>query len=429
MVWPFSSQTPNKTGIQPARLNRPNFNQIHAQPLPLKTYPLPPLILHNPLSVLHVTFAYFWQFVTPTPSHPQPLYRGYFSHETSFVHVTDEESIRELWQHGFFGKGSLSRSEPAWFEREKIRRGLQAGETSEQYTKKRREERKEFKKERARKERAIIDKKLAEEGKPQLDRVAGKKDDRRTDVKDNVSIEETIPAEEECSIQKNSIEGAPKPSDIPMLNGSIISPKNETTGIVDQEHLQLNPEEAFFLVYGLGVLNIEDLASLSPFPTEALFALFRAHSYFPPRPIDQLQPDDPFLLSYVVYHHFRSLGWVVRPGIKFAVDYLLYNRGPVFSHAEFAVIVLPSYSHPYWSSTPKAMEMAKRRERKSWWWLHCTNRVQTQVRKSLVVVFVEVPPSLDDGLKDGKIDIGDILRRFKVREVMLRRWTPNRSRD
>ncbi|KAL9046227.1 MAG: hypothetical protein Q9214_000887 [Letrouitia sp. 1 TL-2023] len=429
MVWSFSSQTPNKTGIQPARLTRPSFNQIHCQPLPLKTYPLPPLIPHNLLSVLHVTFAYLWQFVTPTPSHPQPLYRGFFSHETNSVHITDEESIRGLWQHGFFGKGSLSRSELAWFEREKIRRGLQAGETSEQYTKKRREERKEFKKERARKERAIIDEKLAEEGKPQLNGAAGKKDDRGTDVKDNVIIEETISAEEECSIQKKSNEGAPNASDISTLNGSIISSQNETTQIINQEHLQLNLEEAFFLVYGLGVLKIEDLASLSPFPAEALFTIFRAHSYFPPRPIDQLQPDDPFLLSYVVYHHFRSLGWVVRPGIKFAVDYLLYNRGPVFSHAEFAVIVLPSYSHPYWSSTLKAVETAKRRERKSWWWLHCTNRVQTQVRKSLVVVFVEVPPPLDEAVKDGKIDIGEYLRRFKVRELMLRRWTPNRSRD
>ncbi|KAI4213143.1 MAG: hypothetical protein LQ351_004297 [Letrouitia transgressa] len=429
MVWPFLSQSSNKNGAPPARHTRLNFNEIHAQPLPLKTYPLPPLIPHNLLSVLHVTFAYLWQFITPTPSHPQPLYKGYFSRETNSVHITDEESIRGLWQHGFFGKGSLSRSEPAWFEREKIRRGLQTGETSEQYTKKRREERKEFKKERARKERAAIEEKLAEEKYLQLNGVAGKKDDSRTDVKDNVSVEETIPTEEEYSIQKNSNEGVPKTCDIPTLNGSIISPQNEASRIINQEHLQLNPEEAFFLVYGLGVLNIEDLASSSLLLPEALFALFRAHSYFPPRPIDQLQPDDPFLLSYVVYHHFRSLGWVVRPGIKFAVDYLLYNRGPVFSHAEFAVIVLPSYSHPYWSSTPKAMKTAKRRERKSWWWLHCTNRVQTQVRKSLVVVFVEVPPSVDDSVKDGKIDIGDILGRFKVRELMLRRWTPNRSRD
>jgi tRNA-splicing endonuclease subunit Sen2 len=47
-----------------------------------------------------------------------------------------------------------------------------------------------------------------------------------------------------------------------------------------------------------------------------------------------MRPDNPFLTSYVVYHYFRSLGWVVKSGTKFCVDYLLYKKGPVFSHAE-----------------------------------------------------------------------------------------------
>jgi len=50
-----------------------------------------------------------------------------------------------------------------------------------------------------------------------------------------------------------------------------------------------------------------------------------------------LQLDNPFLINYVVYHHYRSLGWVVKGGIKFCVDYLLYKRGPVFSHAEWVM--------------------------------------------------------------------------------------------
>ena len=52
-------------------------------------------------------------------------------------------------------------------------------------------------------------------------------------------------------------------------------------------------------------------------------------------PQQLLQFDNPFLINYVVYHHYRSLGWVVKGGIKFCVDYLLYKRGPVFSHAEW----------------------------------------------------------------------------------------------
>lgn len=57
----------------------------------------------------------------------------------------------------------------------------------------------------------------------------------------------------------------------------------------------------------------------------------------PPSPTPQkyLQFDNPFLINYAVYHHYRSLGWVVKGGIKFCVDYLLYKRGPVFTHAEY----------------------------------------------------------------------------------------------
>lgn len=46
------------------------------------------------------------------------------------------------------------------------------------------------------------------------------------------------------------------------------------------------------------------------------------------------RPDNPFLVNYAIYHHYRSLGWVVKGGIKFCVDYLLYKKGPVFHHAE-----------------------------------------------------------------------------------------------
>jgi len=138
--------------------------------------------------------------------------------------------------------------------------------------------------------------------------------------------------------------------------------------------------------------------------------------------------DDPFLLSYVVYHHFRSLGWVIRPGVKFAVDYLLYNRGPVFSHAAFAVIIVPSYDHPYWSETPgRRREVEAKRKSKDWWWFHCVNRIQSQVVKTLVLVYVEVPPPVHND--DGIINIGKFLKRYKVREYTFKRWVANRSRE
>ena len=60
------------------------------------------------------------------------------------------------------------------------------------------------------------------------------------------------------------------------------------------------------------------------------------------------------------------------------------------------------------------------------------NRVQSQVLKNLVIAFVEVPPPLvGEGMGgDGEVrDVTALLKRYKVREMVIKRWTPNRSRD
>ncbi|KAI4147710.1 MAG: hypothetical protein L6R39_003034 [Caloplaca ligustica] len=434
----FEAQAPPsqpEAGPNPPRPFRPNYNKLYAQPLPIKTYPLPPLIPHNPLSLLQIAFTYFFQFIIPPSSHPAIPLRGDFSVETRSIHIADEATARVLWEQGFFGKGSLSRSEPAWLAREKIRQGLVTGNTSEELTRKRREERKQFKEERARKEREVIEEKLAEEANAGSN---GAEDGKHISEETNGHTVEpgldrvsfSAPLAPNADQQKRST-----PPDMPTERSNLPHKMSEpsSNSLVNQEHLQLTLEEAFYLVYGLGVLEIQNPATSQMLPTSEFFSICRSFSYFPPRPLAQLSPDDPFLLSYVVYHHFRSLGWVVRPGIKFAVDYLLYNRGPVFSHAEFAVMILPSYSHAHWSSTPELRAMVDGKEKKSWWWLHCVNRVQAQVRKSLVIAYVEVPPlseiavSMDESGE--VVDICRFLKMYRVREVVLKRWTPNRSRD
>lgn len=198
----------------------------------------------------------------------------------------------------------------------------------------------------------------------------------------------------------------------------------------NQEHLTLSLEEAFFLSYGLGVLQIYCDDSDATLPPSSLLSLFRRHSYYPPRSLSvAAEPDDPFMLSYVVYHHYRSLGWVVRSGVKFSADLLLYNRGPAFSHAEFAIVILPSYSDPHWTETPENRKLIENKSSKAWWWLHGLNRVQQQVHKQLVLCYVDVPPPLRNEEKGKDVDIGLLLSRYKIRDVNVRRWTPNRGRD
>jgi len=214
----------------------------------------------------------------------------------------------------------------------------------------------------------------------------------------------------------------------PELAATSLAKVEELTIVIqDREHLQLTMEEAFFLSYGLGVLTISDPKTKSIISTKDQLSIFRRRSHFPPEETPFTSPDDPFLLSYVVYHHFRSLGWVVRGGTKFSVDYLLYNRGPVFCHAEFAVLIFPSYSDPFWSTDASIREYVAKMERRRWSWLHCINRVNSQVKKTLVLVYVDIPPvsaQMEDGL-----GIDGILKRYKIREFVLKRWISNRSRD
>ena len=386
------------------------------------------------------------------------------------MHVTNPEHARALWEMGFFGKGTLSRSEPSWVEREKarLRDGAGGFTAAEDATRVRREERRLFKLERARAERERIERqRMVEEGRVELEDGVRDAHTNGEDVVNEAHAEADgiLPEVQNGSIDVD-LKGEGR-----VLNADLLQGPDSTAQLVqatpeklqqpepptrpndealepdlpisNQEHLNLTLEEAFFLTYSLGILNIypspppsqpdspplSPKSTIHPYTPQDLFHIFCQHSFFPPS-ID-MQPDDPFLLTYVTYHHFRSLGWVIRPGLKFSVDFLLYNRGPVFSHAEFAVLVVPAYSHRYWNTPGGRSRRRVWEDGKDWWWLHAVNRVQSQVRKTLVLCYVEVPSPLDLELDefDKEMDVGRVLRHYRVREFVVRRWVANRSRD
>ncbi|KAL5398370.1 hypothetical protein PMIN04_003788 [Paraphaeosphaeria minitans] len=434
----------NKTkeqGSSPAskrpRQKRPNYNEIHAKPLPLEVFPLPAFVPHNPISIVRIAIALISQSIWP-PNHRPTVYKAYFSTETQSIHVTDPKAIRALWDRGFWGSGSLSRSEPQWLAQEKRKRGLDAITTSEEVTRKRREERRQFKLERAKAQREAIEQQLREEGK--LDA-----ETNLEELVDNGSVSES-PLGTLYLPDAGSHLG-----DSAAANGvSVIEAVEKTLAeeepsfdeeFQDQEHLQLTFEEAFFLSYVLGILDIYHRETILSSPDflrlicaqsdfmssgEAVStaALLHNPASYP------IEPDNSFMLKYVVFHHFRSLGWVVRPGIKFACDYLLYLRGPAFTHAEFAIMIIPAYSDPYWSATSERAAACKKKAHRDWWWLHRLNRVQTQVHKTLLLVYVEVPPPWNvSDTKGGDVDVGGALKKYSVREFVWRRWSANRNRD
>ncbi|KAK0862364.1 tRNA splicing endonuclease subunit sen2 [Friedmanniomyces endolithicus] len=537
-------QTPKKR--PPRRKKGPNYALIHSRPLTLDVHPLPAFHPSNPISLLRLCYVYISHILAPPSSHPKSSYIGHFSSDTRSIHITDPAHIRALWEMGFFGKASLSRSEPTWLDREKARLraeadGVGGARAAEVVTNARREERRMFKLERAMAEREKIERQRAvEQSRVAVQEASDPALHPAEEVQPDLGEQDE---ETECLLEKSepmnpvfsehhvvdlaapipesradqflaSLANGPTPYNGRAANVRNTGIINGTVKLVDekiisepnirnQEHLQLTLEEGFFLSSALGVLHIElpDTKRQPPSPLDLLI-LFAKHASFPPptqskrRPLipvpslavnnqplharavshaiavaplvkdptesslrvpitatplspqpphlvasqksldsmasEQLPaPDNHFLLNYVVYHHFRSLGWVVRPGLKFGADYMLYNRGPVFSHAEFAVIIMPSYSDPYWETAAGIRERRVKGE-KDWWWLHCVNRVQSQVKKTLVLCYVDVPaPDSGQNLKsvNGDVDVAKVLRRYKVREFVIKRWAVNRSRE
>ncbi|KAK6534114.1 tRNA splicing endonuclease subunit sen2 [Arthrobotrys megalospora] len=468
-----AASPPNKPPHS-TRPKRPNYNLIHADPLPVVLYHSPPLIPHNPLSLLHHLYLYFFP---PVQSH-KVVYIGVFSPVTMSVEVRDPTAVLDLWNKGFWGKGSLSRSEPTWLNREMRRLGdTQVGETSEEITRRRRDQRKEMKKERARKEKEELQKvkeaeaKSKEEtgpatnGKPIIAdskvvvgleaEINGLDETTTESAQPSAPVEELgLPTPPPSSDELNTSDAESKtvivdvgsdtlPVSVPPSSESPPTqpakvvrfdsntstkeiPVEKKVTVKNQEHLQLTLSEAFFLVYALGVLSVTTGDSTGPLPLPEVFKLFLRHSTFPPLPepsvsLANLNPDSSFLINYVVYHHFRSLGWVVKSGVKFSVDYLLYKRGPVFSHAEFAILIIPSYSR--W-------EGREENEGKEWYWLHSITRVNSQVKKTVVLVYVDVPTADDVKGWDNESDgLKKVLGKYKIREVALRRWIPGRNRE
>jgi len=174
----------------------------------------------------------------------------------------------------------------------------------------------------------------------------------------------------------------------------------------------------------LDCLTILDSKTLEPMALQQIWAAFQ-NVHFTKLPSHSFHFDNPFLVNYVAYHHYRSLGWVVKGGIKFCVDYLLYKRGPVFSHAEFGVVVCPVYEDPEDQQT--SCYDLQNASPFDWSWLSTINRVNSQVQKTLILTYVTIP-STKRVPRDVLLSPA-CLAQYSVREVVLRRFIPARMRD
>lgn len=356
--------------------NRQNLNQVYGRPLPLvlspEVYgPLPELYAHNPLSWLFLGYRLLEiNFVKSVPQ--LSVDKIIVKFDTGFV-VTNEIDMARLWSQGFFGKGNLSRSEPTWKSRINRRLNNDKDKLKEDMTNFRRQERKKFKLERSKiqlLELKLRSQELTDDEKNELAR-----------LKLNLEL---------------PVETSPSPE--PAVVAAVV----DNSEIEDLEYVELQPTEVFFLKFALNVIEVENIASLKD--------LFRTCC-------SSTSAKDKFILDYVVYHHYRSLGWCVRSGIKFGSDMLLYKRGPPFSHAEYAIIVIPNDG-----------------QGKDWVEMLAIGRVIGAVKKNLVLVYVDFPSEAEfqrcwNGHDNEKEMFIQLMALYRVTEVIHRRWVPSKSRD
>lgn len=87
-----------------------------------------------------------------------------------------------------------------------------------------------------------------------------------------------------------------------------------------QEEYLLSPEEAFFLLFAIDVLEIRDERNLQPLSAQECWTLFRENSLskytnrfdFNQESIPASVLTNDFAVQYAVYHYFRSKGWTPR---------------------------------------------------------------------------------------------------------------------
>lgn len=358
--------------------------------LPAQFRPFPAFQYNNPISWGLVFLEYVW----PTPL--EPLTTKCVADLTgvgrlTVVRVDDRDQQMYLWEHGFFGKGVYSRSEPSWYPRNVRRLGLPEASTipltSEERTFYRRQERLKFKQERARLEEERLELiRRQEQGEDvEILNILEQKEAERPVRFDNVDLE----------IFKAKY-WRPEDADLIVMGRS---------SLPSIEYVQLMPYEAIFLSEFMHCLDVRSTGGVVLKGWSLVEALTAG------RPLHE------FLAYYAAYHHYRSKGWCVRSGVKFSTDFILYNRGPVFTHAEFAVMVVPVCDE---SSL----------ETNLWFEQTLKSRIIGGVKKTMIQCFVQTPSKeLLESIDFEKVSIRQVLQDyFYITDISTTRWIPSKNR-
>jgi len=221
-------------------------------------------------------------------------------------------------------------------------------------------------------------------------------------VSDKLNILEDTDSEQEDDLPLVHLPGQPTMNSVPSVapRRNVVAEANEDPFAL-KECLLLTHEETFFLSFGLGCLTVTTCSD-NPQPL-TLVSLWRTFK----------QMDAKFPARYVAYHYYRAKGWVPRPGLKYGADLLLYPVGPAHYHATFSVIVKET-DDQLQELSPDLISFGSG-----------LLRVNEAVGKDLLFCYVVRP----EGFTEIEVDSPNCVRRFKVKEVLKKRWTVDKERD
>ncbi|KAF9959653.1 tRNA splicing endonuclease subunit sen2 [Mortierella alpina] len=153
-----------------------------------------------------------------------------------------------------------------------------------------------------------------------------------------------------------------------------------------------------------------------------------------------------FVVRYVAYHYYRSQGWIVKDGLKYGTDFLLYKKGLVFGHSQYAVRIVPcsveseiggeatqSARRSFAGGAPArptsfmspSPGMCVPHAVYSWQWLLTLNRVIAQVQKTVILCHIILPSG---ATKEQLSHPRSALPLYKVVEIGVKRFIPERNR-
>ena len=165
------------------------------------------------------------------------------------------------------------------------------------------------------------------------------------------------------------------------------------------ECLQLTLEEAFFLSYGLGCLAVTD--GNNHMTLQQMWDKFSTKQ-------------NNFIPIYAAYHHFRSKGWVVRFSKIYGSDFVLYQDGVAFHHASYCVNVHFVHEDKF----------SQKDKQFSWKQLSAMCRINERAGKEVLFCYVIQPKDMTEE----DLTSPSCIKQLKIMEVVMRRWSAEKSR-